>query len=266
MAAEGRLAAPAPSSAPAAAPASAAADAPLGSADIFVAIRDYIEKTPDLAGQIKTIFLFKLTSPDSSFTIDLKADKGAVHTGAVGTPDVTLELADADFLAMTTGGADPQKLYFAGKLKISGNVMASQKLMFLKKVDPKAAADAIAKARASSGGAAAAQAAPTKADAFPGIVKALSERLAKESGLAKEVGATVAFVVGSRAFSLVPEASPAVVDGAKEGAALTIKISEGDLEELAKSGNLKDLYQRGKARMDGDVRIASRITFFKGLV
>jgi (3R)-3-hydroxyacyl-CoA dehydrogenase / 3a,7a,12a-trihydroxy-5b-cholest-24-enoyl-CoA hydratase / enoyl-CoA hydratase 2 len=264
MAAEGRLAAPAAS--PAAAAATASADAPLGSADIFVAIRDYIEKTPDLAGQIKTVFLFKLTSPESSFTIDLKADKGAVHSGAVGTPDVTLELTDADFLAMTTGGADPQKLYFAGKLKISGNVMASQKLMFLKKVDPKAAADAIAKARAAGGGAVAQAATSTKADAFPAIVKALSERLAKEAGLVKEVGATVAFVVGSRAFSLVPEASPAVIDGAKEGAALTIKLTEGDLEDLAKSGNLKDLYQRGKARMDGDVRIASRITFFKGLV
>ena len=44
-------------------------------------------------------------------------------------------MSDADFMDMCTGKADAQKLYFGGKLKISGNVMASQKLDFLKKID-----------------------------------------------------------------------------------------------------------------------------------
>jgi hypothetical protein len=40
-------------------------------------------------------------------------------------------------MAMAEGKANPMKLFTSGKLKISGNVMASQKLDFLTKIDPK---------------------------------------------------------------------------------------------------------------------------------
>ena len=75
---------------------------------------------------------------------------------------------------MVAGKADPQKLYFGGKLKISGDVMASQKLMFLKKIDPKQArrgrdedARRRRRPRRRGGGAAAAPSGePTSAEAF----------------------------------------------------------------------------------------------------
>jgi 3-hydroxyacyl-CoA dehydrogenase/3a,7a,12a-trihydroxy-5b-cholest-24-enoyl-CoA hydratase len=51
-------------------------------------------------------------------------------------------------MAMTSGKADPQQLYMGGKLKIAGNVMASMKLGFLKKLDMNAAKAAIAAHRA----------------------------------------------------------------------------------------------------------------------
>ena len=41
---------------------------------------------------------------------------------------------------MDAGKADAMKLYMGKKLKIGGDVMASQKLMFLKSIDPKSAA------------------------------------------------------------------------------------------------------------------------------
>ena len=50
-------------------------------------------------------------------------------------------------MAMTSGKADPMKLYMGGKLKISGDLMASQKLTFLQKIDPKLALEAITKKR-----------------------------------------------------------------------------------------------------------------------
>ena len=40
---------------------------------------------------------------------------------------------------MATGKADPMKLFMDKKLRITGDIMASQKLEFLKKIDPKAA-------------------------------------------------------------------------------------------------------------------------------
>ena len=103
-------------------------------------------------------------------------------------------------MAMTSGKADPMKLYMGGKLKITGDLMASQKLDFLKKIDPKLAQEAIQKKRGaapapSAGPATAAKASETAAPApkvdgkAPAILKALGERLAKNPGLAKEVGA-----------------------------------------------------------------------------
>ena len=108
------------------------------SADIFLAIRLYVEDNPDLVDRIQTTYLFKLSDPDSSWTIDLKDAPGKVTAGDLGTAQCTLELSESDFLDMTSGKADPQSLYFGGQLKISGDIMASQKLTFLQKADPHA--------------------------------------------------------------------------------------------------------------------------------
>src|SRR5262249_47466622 len=150
-----------------AAPEAKEASDKLTSADIFVAIRDYIERNPELPAKIATVFQFKLKTPEAAWVVDLKSGKGSVTEGTA-TADVTLELSDDDFLAMTTGAADAQKLFMSGKLKISGNIMASQKLMFLKNVNPadaKAAIVAARKAQAGSAPQASAGAAPKKESA-----------------------------------------------------------------------------------------------------
>ena len=63
----------------------------------------------------------------------------------------TLDSAEAVILKVYTdqgliglGEADPMKLFSSGALKISGDLMASQKLDFLQKIDPKEAAEAVA--------------------------------------------------------------------------------------------------------------------------
>jgi len=76
---------------------------------------------------------------------------GSVTEGVAGKPACTLEMADGDFLAMATGQADAMKLFSTGKLKISGDVMASQKLGFLKKSHP---GDGAAETTRRTGGAA----------------------------------------------------------------------------------------------------------------
>src|SRR5579859_6939322 len=143
-----------------AAKAAAAAGAPVGpesftSADIFVGIEDHVARHPELVSGIGKVFVFKLTGPDSAWTVDLKNGAGSVKAGA-GAADCTLELADSDFMAMTGGKADPMKLYMGGKLKITGDLMASQKLSFLQKIDQAKAAEAIMRKRGAGGGAAAA--------------------------------------------------------------------------------------------------------------
>jgi (3R)-3-hydroxyacyl-CoA dehydrogenase / 3a,7a,12a-trihydroxy-5b-cholest-24-enoyl-CoA hydratase / enoyl-CoA hydratase 2 len=152
--------------------------------------------------------------------------------------------------------------------------MASQKLMFLKKIDPKRAMEVVAKLRGGAGGggaaaagaAPAAAAAPKKAAQSPAIVKALGDRFAKTPNLAKEVGAKVGLVVDDKSWLLDLTGNGAITEGSAKGAAITLTLSDDDLVALAKGENLRDLYQHGRIRIDGDPRVAHKLTFFKGLV
>jgi len=263
--------------------AAAANEGEATSAEAFAVIRDHIERNGDLAGQIGKTFLFRLSGPDSAYLVDLKNGKGSVAAAqASDKADCTLDISDQDFRDLVAGKADPQKLYFGGKMKIGGDIMASQKLMFLKKIDPQRALEVVKKARgagaaagAAGGGAAAPQgaaaapqgaaAAPKTAKA-PAIVKALTDRLAKTPGLAKEVDAVVQLVVTSPDGAYLLDFKNVAVKEGKGEADTTLKLADDDLEALAKGESLKDLYQHGRVRIDGDVRVAHKLTFFKGLV
>lgn len=240
------------------------------SAEAFAVIRDYVEKNSGIVAEVGKTFLFKLSAPDSAWTLDLKNGKGAVTEGGT-TADCVLDLSDADFRAMVAGKADPMKLWTDKKLKIGGDVMASQKLMFLKKIDQKQALELVSRLRGAapagtSTGAGAGAAPVTKAPRAPAIVKALSERLAASPGLAKEVGEKVSLVVGDHAFCIDLTGGGAITEGADEGAAVTLTLTDDDLVALVKGESLKALYQQGRVRVDGDARVAHKLTFFKGLV
>jgi 3-hydroxyacyl-CoA dehydrogenase/3a,7a,12a-trihydroxy-5b-cholest-24-enoyl-CoA hydratase len=218
------------------------------------------------------VFQFKLTGPDSAYVIDLKNGNGSVTEGTAEKADVTLELSDADFIAMATGKADPQKLYFGGKLKISGNVMASQKLMFLKEIDQEAAKKAVLAARQKGAAAPKAEAAPaaSKGAGAAEIFDKLRDRLAKSPELAKEVGAVVQFRITSPAadWTVDLKSGGGVKIGVDKAADVTLSLSDDDFAAMVKgSESAQHLFQSGRMRVDGDVRIAAnRLGFLKGLV
>ncbi len=253
---------------PAAAPASDGGE--LNSGDVFVSIRDHIERHPELVAKIGTTFQFKLTNPDTGWLVDLKNGTGGVTPGVAEKADCTLELSNADFMDMTSGKADAQKLYFGGKLKISGNIMASQKLTFLKSIDPEQARSAIMKARASGAGAAAAQTtAPAKSGAHAAaIFKALADRISKTPALVSEVGAVMQFQVtdpdGAWTVDL-KNGKGGVTEGKAALAETTFRLTDSDLLDLCKGHAAGDLHQRGQLRVDGDVRPAQKLGFLKGL-
>jgi 3-hydroxyacyl-CoA dehydrogenase/3a,7a,12a-trihydroxy-5b-cholest-24-enoyl-CoA hydratase len=145
--------------------------------------------------------------------------------------------------------------------------------MFLKKIDPKRGAEVVAKLRGAGGAAtaaaapkASAPAAPKAATQAPAIMKALAERLSKSPNLAKEVGAKVGVKVGSSSWLLDLTGAGTVAEGDVSSAAAVLTMEDETMAELAKSGALRDLYMHGQVRIDGDPRVASKITFFKGLV
>ena len=238
-----------------------------GSADVFVAIRDYIEKNPEVAAKVQTVFGFKLKEPESSWTIDLKSGNGAVQEGIVGTPDCTLELKNSDWLAMTSGKADPQQLYMGGQLKIAGNVMASTKLGFLKKIDMKAAQAAIAANRAKGSAAPTITAAPVapRAAQAPAIAERLASKLAAaKSDTPVSLALRVEDPASEWSLTLGPQGG-AITTGAADKPVATITIHDDDLAALAHGKTTtQKLFQQGKLRVDGDVLAAHHISLVEG--
>jgi 3-hydroxyacyl-CoA dehydrogenase/3a,7a,12a-trihydroxy-5b-cholest-24-enoyl-CoA hydratase len=57
-----------------------------------------------------------------------------------------------------------------------------------------------------------------------------------------------------------------VKEGKDAAAETTLRLADADLSELVKGSDASDLHQRGKLRVDGDVRIAHKLGLFKGLV
>jgi 3-hydroxyacyl-CoA dehydrogenase/3a,7a,12a-trihydroxy-5b-cholest-24-enoyl-CoA hydratase len=236
--------------------------------DVFAVIEEYLKQNPELAPKVGTTYLWKIGS--HVWTLDLKTGAGSVAAGGT-TADCTLELAEQDFLALTQGKADAMKLFTTGKLKISGNVMASQKLQFLSKLDPAKAVEVVAKRRGTGAAAAAGTGAGTAATGAqpaaeakaPKILEALRQRLAENPGLVQEVRATVSLQVREPDLSQTLElggADPAKVDA-------TLTISDADLAALASGQTTaQKLYQHGKLRIDGDVSVAHRLGLFKGLI
>ena len=259
-----------------AAPAAAGAAADeesYGSAEVFIAIRDYVERHPELIESIATIYQFKLTDPDSVWTVDLK--NAAVLAGGETKADCTLELTDKNFMGMTDGSLDPQKLYFGGQLKISGNVMASQKLTFLQKIDPDEAKAAVAKARAAGGASDAAAAAAAATDKkptepmAPKVFAALTAIVAKEPERVGDVKANICVKVSDPdgIWALGFKEGAEVKEGSMDHVDATLSIAEDDLVALVKGeASAEDLFQRGKLRVDGDVLIAHRLGFLAGLL
>lgn len=100
---------------------------------LFGELKRRIGDHPDLVKKVKGIFLWKVTKGGKAaaqWTVDLKSSTGGVHKGSPqnGKPDCTITLDDDDLFSIATGKANPQQLFMKGKLKVSGNIMLTQKL------------------------------------------------------------------------------------------------------------------------------------------
>ncbi len=277
LAARASNAAPAATAAaPAAAPAQSAGPT---TADIFKVIEKHFAANKGLGDQVKTVFQFKLKNPDSDWVIDLKSGDGSIKSGTTDKPDATLELSDDDWLAMSTGQADPTKLYFGGKLKITGNIMATQKLTFLQKIDPKllqavlaerasAPAPAPAAAPAAAAPAPAVSAAAGRASSIFSSLKARFAADAKAAG--GLAGRVVQFHLREPAADWVLDfsgAKPSVESGRAPKADATFTLDDADLVDLTGGkAQAHDLYQRGRLRVDGDVLLARELDRFHTLL
>ena len=244
------------------------------SADVIAAASQFLVENPDIAQKAQTVFQLSLSDPASVWTIDLKA--GTAGAGETAKPDATLQLPDADYVALQKGEADPIKLFSSGKLKVAGDMMAVNKLEALLKMPFDLVLEK-ARTRSGDGGAPAEAAIEVTAAApeayeplAPKLFEALGKRLQEQPSLADEVGAVLQFYVRDPDSKWVVDLEnqpPALRAGETDGATTTIVIDDADLAELS-SGDMttQSLFQRGKLRIDGDMQPAHRLNFLKGLI
>ncbi|XP_077299502.1 SCP2 sterol-binding domain-containing protein 1-like isoform X2 [Arctopsyche grandis] len=112
----------------------------LKSDGVFARIQDGVKQQPDKAKSVNGVFLYNITSDGKQvkqWTLDLKTP--AVYEGSPksGKADTTLVISDDDMVDLSTGKLNPQVAFMKGKLKITGNIMLTQKLVPLLKADAK---------------------------------------------------------------------------------------------------------------------------------
>ncbi|KOC64143.1 Peroxisomal multifunctional enzyme type 2 [Habropoda laboriosa] len=101
---------------------------------VFNTIEQYVKANPAEVKKINAVFLYHILvkgKPQATWTLDLK--KPEVYRGELksGKADATLTLEDADMIQMALGKLNPQVAFMRGKLKITGNIMLTQKLKVL---------------------------------------------------------------------------------------------------------------------------------------
>lgn len=113
--------------------------AKLSSDAIFEGIQEKIDANPAKAKAVNAVFVYKVTENGKQvkeWTLDLK--NGKVYQGAPKTKaDTTLTVSDGDFVDIALGKLNPQQAFMKGKLKITGNIMLTQKLVPLLKNEAK---------------------------------------------------------------------------------------------------------------------------------
>ena len=235
------------------------------SAALFGAVQAYLVENPDLVSQVGKTYQFSLQDPDSAWSLDLKNEAGSVAEGPMDKPDCTIAMSDADFVAMALGKSDAMKLYMDGKMQISGDLMASQKLEFLKKVPPPEPRSGGEPAPVSPAKPAAAPA--VKEPKAPQIFGRLAEMLAADSSLLEGSEGVLQFHVlepkGSWVIDLANGGS--VKSGTNSAANATFTMSDAALEGLVGGSQPQQMFQRGTLQVEGDLFLARKLTVFHGL-
>ncbi|XP_005380993.1 PREDICTED: SCP2 sterol-binding domain-containing protein 1 [Chinchilla lanigera] len=105
----------------------------LQSFPVLEGISHYIKDSgAQLVKKVNAIFQLDITKDGQTilqWTIDLKNRSGDMYPGPAGLPaDTVFTIPESVFMELVLGKMNPQKAFLAGKFKVSGKVLLSQKL------------------------------------------------------------------------------------------------------------------------------------------
>ena len=236
-------------------------------ADIFNALDEFVKLDEKIAKSTQTVFQFSLSSPldaaQSHWVLDLKNGTGSCYAGTDDNNDVSLELSEDNLVAMLTGQADAQKLYFAGDMVIGGNVMASNKLEAISGLD----ADLIEakKAQRLAAGCEASESSVQDdtlqaADIFAGIAKHLENN---DGQAVKKAQTVFQFDISEPESHFVLDlknGQGSCVAGASEDADVSLAVSQENLLAMFVDGaDAQQLYFAGSLTIGGNVMASSKL-------
>ena len=244
-----------------------AATAQPGADAVVQLLSDYVGAHPELVAQVGTVYQWHIKNPDMDFVLDLKNGEGSVAVGTADN-DTTVEIEESDLISLIKGEADAQKLYFGGKLKVGGDIMASQKLQFLADIDPAQIEEALSAAAAKPAAEPKAEVAKEeKTFHSPALFSSLAEKLSASNLAGGEVLQFNVIDAGQSWTVDLSAESGVVNEGESETATAVFGIEDEDLVALAAvKEDARDLYQRGRLRVDGDVLQVRELGFLNGLV
>ncbi len=104
-------------------------------AAVFAAMPDAFN--PEAAAGVEAVFQYAISGPGGGdWQVAVSAGTCTVKTGRADSPTCTLIMAAPDFLEMIAGRLDPMQAFTTGKLKIEGDVMKSQLIGKLFRLQP----------------------------------------------------------------------------------------------------------------------------------
>jgi len=113
---------------------------PLKANEVFDNLAKGLKENPDVIQKIGCVYQWHITEGGDvkgSWIMDLKNGGGSIKEGTAEKADCTFTLSDDDFVALIGGKLNPQQAFMQKKLKITGNIMLSQKLSILMKANAK---------------------------------------------------------------------------------------------------------------------------------
>ena len=104
-------------------------------ADVFNKIKAALGANPSAAEGINAVFQFNVTGDNGgTWVIDARPGQAGVSEGPSDDAQCHITIADTDWLALTSGKANPMNMFMMGKIKLQGDMGLAMKLQGLLKL------------------------------------------------------------------------------------------------------------------------------------